>query len=284
MKRKIFIALITGILVSHLGAEKFQVIKHEDIQKDLPFSQPSGPQEIRVDNIFGFITVVGYSGQAVKLKAHKTIKARNQDRYEKALREVTLEITEEDNTIELYVDGPFRCQEDNGHKYRNKDPGYQVHYDFELQVPYQSKILLKTVTEGDILVTNIQGDFEVQNVNGKILMKEMGGSGTAHTVNGRVEVFFTHNPASDCSFKTINGDLDVYFKENLSADFRLKTFTGDILSDFPVTYLPFVPGKGEHKDGKFVFKSSRFFGVRTGNGGPKVKMDTFNGDILINKK
>ena len=284
MKRQFFILFIVFVLVSYLGAEKFQVIKHEDIQKNLTFSQPSGPKEVRVDNIFGYIAVEGYSGQEINLKVHKTIKARNQDRYEKALQEVTLEITEEDNTIDLYVDGPFRCQEGDRHKYWNKDPGYQVHYDFELQVPFQSQILLKTVTAGDITVTNVQGDFEVRNVNGKILLEDMGGSGTAHTVNGKVAVFFTRNPSSDCSFKTINGNLDIYFKENLSADFRLKTFNGDILSDFPVTYLPFEPGQGERKDGRFVFKSSSFFGVRTGNGGPKVKMDTFNGDILINKK
>ncbi len=284
MKRQFFILLIVVFLASHLGAEKFQVIKHEDIQKSLTFSQPSGSKEVRVDNIFGFITLEGYSGQDVKLKVHKTIKALDQDHYEKAKQEVTLEITEEDNTIDLYVDGPFRCQEENRHKYWNKDPGYQVHYDFELQVPYQSQILLKTITAGDIVVTNIQGDFEVKNVNGKILLEEMGGSGTAHTVNGKVKVFFTRNPASDCSFKTINGDLDVYFKENLSAEFRLKTFNGDIFSDFPVTYLPIEPTQGKRKNGKYVYKGSRFMGVQTGKGGPKVKMDTFNGDILINKK
>jgi hypothetical protein len=272
------------LLITHLSAEKYQVVKHEDIAKTLTFARPSEAKEVRVDNIFGFITVEGYSGREVILRVRKTIKAQNQDRYEKALEEVSLDITEENNIIDLYVNGPFRCREDKRNIYWKKNPRYQVHYDFELKVPYQSQIVLKTVTEGDITVSNVQGDFEVQNVNGKILMEEMGGSGTAHTVNGKVEVTFTRNPVSDCSFKTINGDLDVYFKDDLSADFRLKTFSGDILSDFPVTYLPFEPGKGERQKGKFVFKSSRFFGVRTGKGGPSMKMDTFNGDILINKK
>jgi hypothetical protein len=283
MKRHILILAVIMTLVTYLGAEKYPVVKHEDIQKTLSFSQPSGAKEVRVDNIFGTIKVEGYSGRDVQLKVHKTVKARNQERYEKALEEVTLDITEDNNVIDLYVNGPFRC-EDKRSVYWKKDPRYRVQYDFELMVPYESGIQLKTVTEGDITVSDVKGDFEVHNVNGKILMQEMSGSGTAHTVNGEVKVTFTQNPNSDCSFKTMNGDLDIYFKDNLSADFRLKTFNGDILSDFPVTYLPFEPGKGEHKDGKFVFKSSRFFGVRTGKGGPNVKLDAFNGDILINKK
>lgn len=284
MKRNGLILLAVMLLAAHLSAEKYPVVKHEDIQKTLTFSQPSGPKEIRVDNIFGYIKVDGYSGNELKLSVHKTVKARNQERYEKALEEVSLDITEEDNVIELYVNGPFRCKEDGRSIHWKKDPRYRVHYDFELKVPYESRIMLKTVTEGDITVSRIQGDFDVQNVNGKIMMEAMGGSGAAHTVNGVVKVVFTQNPDSDCSFKTINGDLDIYFKADLSADFRLKTFNGDILSDFPVTYLPFEPGTGEHKDGKYVFKSSRYFGVRTGKGGPQVKLDTFNGDILINKK
>ncbi len=284
MKSQLYLVLTIALLLGSVSAEKFKVIKHEDIQKTLVFSQPSQSKEVRVDNIFGAITVEGYAGQEVKLMAHKTIKARNQDTYEKALEEVTLEITEDSSTIELYVDGPFRCQDRSENKYGNHDPGYQVHYDFKIKVPYQTQLYLKTITEGDIVVSNVLGDFEVQNVNGKIRMQEMAGSGTAHTVNGGVTVVFTRNPVSDCSFKSINGDLDVYFKENLSAEFRLKTFNGDIFSDFPVTYLPIEPSKVERKNGKYVYKSSRFMGVQTGKGGPRVKMDTFTGDILINKK
>jgi hypothetical protein len=32
-----------------------------------------------------------------------------------------------------------------------------------------------------------------------------------------------------------------------------------------------------------VFRTDRFFGVRTGRGGPEIKLETLNGDILIKK-
>ncbi|MBN1223999.1 MAG: DUF4097 family beta strand repeat protein, partial [Candidatus Aminicenantes bacterium] len=156
-------------------------------------------------------------------------------------------------------------------------------YNFFLKVPRRTNLYLKTVTGGDISVTDVKGDFDIQNVNGKIEMAGMAGSGDAHTVNGGIVIRFAKNPAEDCSFKTINGDIDIEFREGLSADFRLKTFNGDAYSDFPVDYLPAMAATQEHKHGKFVYKSDRFIGVRINTGGPEIRMDTLNGDLMINK-
>jgi DUF4097 and DUF4098 domain-containing protein YvlB len=215
------------------------------------------------------------------MRARKTIKARNPDKLERARSEVVLDIREDGNAVELYVDGPFRWEDENGRRIRWRDPGYTVTYDFEIAVPRRTDIYLKTVNHGDIEVTGIEGNFDVRNVNGKIRLDGIGGSGRAHTVNGGVRVTFTQNPEGDCSFKTVNGDLDVRFLKGLSAEFRLKTFNGDMYSDFPVEYLAREAAESKRKNGKFVYKSSRFIGVRTGKGGPRIQMDTLNGDILI---
>jgi DUF4097 and DUF4098 domain-containing protein YvlB len=156
-----------------------------------------------------------------------------------------------------------------------------VQFDFELKVPIETSLYLKTVNEGDIRVENVKGEFEVKNVNGGITMNEIAGAVEARTVNGEVKVVFIRKPESACSFRTINGDLEISFPKNLSADFRLKTFNGDIYSDFPVTYLPAKAPVQDREKGKFVYKSDRFFGVRVGKGGPEIKLDTLNGNILI---
>jgi hypothetical protein len=236
-----------------------------------------------VDNIWGSIEVTGIDGDHVELVAHKTIKARTEGRIQEAEEEVKLDITEEKNIIDIYVDGPFR--EQNRGRERRYDPGYEVHYDFEIEVPRKTNIFIKTVTDGDIKVTGVEGDFEVRNVNGKISLDNIAGSGIAHTVNGAVKASFTRNPESDCSFKTINGDIEVAFMKSLSADFQLKSDFGDAYSDFPVSYLPArSTATTERKNGRFIYKSNRFIDVRIGTGGPEIKMDTLNGDILINKK
>lgn len=281
MKKITIFLMILGLVCLQLTAKSYKVEKKEEIRKTLSFPDASQPRELQVDNIFGSITVTGYDGKDAAVLIHKIIKARDQSRITRAEEEVELDITTEGNTIDLYVDGPFRCQNRRG-KWR--DPGYTVYYNFEIKVPRQTNIYLKTVTNGDIKVADIQGDFDIRNVNGKVSIDEIAGSGDAHTVNGAVKVVFSRNPGSDCSFKSINGDLDIFFLENLAADLWMKTFNGDMYSDYPVTYLPRKPAEVTSDKGKYLYKSNRFVGVQTGKGGPEIKLDTFNGDILINKR
>ncbi len=286
--RKIFIAticclpLLLGMIFS-FTADNLRAEKKEEVRKTLTFQDPSQTKDLQVDNIWGSIEVTGTNGDRVELVAHKTIKARTEARIQKAEEEVRLDITEEKNIIDIYVDGPFRDQDRERERWR--DPGYEVHYDFEIKVPHKTNIFLKTVTDGDIEVTGIEGEFEVKNVNGKIRMNDVAGSGIAHTVNGGVKILFTKNPESDCSFKTINGDIEVAFEKNLAADFRLKSRFGEAYSDFQVSYLPpRQTATAGRKNGKYVYKSNQFIDIRIGSGGPEIRMDTLNGDILINEK
>jgi len=283
MKKSIFILLSLIVAISLFAVTEYKVEETEDIQKTLRFEDPSKAKEIIVDNIFGYIHIEGTSSKDVQLQVRKTIKARTNDRLKKAKEEVTLDITEDGNTIDLYVDGPFRWNEEERNKRGRHDSGYTVHYDFTLRVPHQTALTIKTVTEGDISVNNVEGNFDVRNVNGQIEMQGVSGSGDAHTVNGKVEVSFTKNPNSNCSFKTITGDVKINFQPNLSADFWLKTFTGDAFSEFPVSYLPSKPAKEYREKGKFVYKSNNTTGLRIGKGGPEIKMDTMTGDIIIEK-
>ncbi|MFC2160235.1 DUF4097 domain-containing protein [Acidobacteriota bacterium] len=286
MKKTIFILLSLILAIGMFAATVYKVEESEDIQKTLKFQDPSKQKEIIVDNIFGFIHVEGTSSQDVQLRVHKIIKARTNDKLKLAKEKVTLDISEDGNTIDLYVNGPFRNSDEDkdGGNHEQRNPGYTVHYDFTLLVPSRTSLILKTITEGDISVKNVEGDFDVNNVNGQIEMTGVSGSGDAHTVNGKVEVSFTTNQNANCSFKTLNGDVKLNFQPNLSADFWLETFTGEAFSDFPVSYLPLKPVKESRKEGKYVYKSNNTTGLRIGKGGPEIKMDTMTGDLLIEKE
>jgi len=277
----LFIVMLIGTFL--LQGDNFRVERKGEINKTLHFQDQSKPKDLQVDNIFGSIVVTGYDGKEVKLIAHKTIKARTEGKIQKAEEEVSLDITEEGNVIDIYVDGPFRHQDDNRENW--KDPGYEVHYDFDIKVPRKTNIYLKTATDGDIQVSDIEGEFQVRHADGKIVMHDIIGAGTAKTAAGDVEVQFAKNPDSDCSFKTVAGDIHAVFLENLSADFLLKARYGDAYSDFPVTLLPVQSSATEErKNGKYVYRSNASMGIRIGSGGPKIKLDTLAGDILINKK
>lgn len=277
---KILLILLLASLFPALapGHDSYSLEKKDTIVQVFKFSFPKKAKTVKIDNVFGSITVSGMQTAEARLEARKSLRAASQDGLLKAEREVSLKMTEKDNRIDIYVDGPFRCR-DGSVNWSDRD--YIVAYDFELQVPEKTSLILKTVNDGDILVKNVRGDFTVRNVNGHIELQDIAGPASCKTVNGRIRSAFRENPVSACAFTTVNGDLDIRFTSGLAADFQLKTFNGEIYSDFPVTYLPAKAGTGQREKGRYVYRSNSFQGVRVGQGGPEISMETLNGDIMI---
>lgn len=263
----------------HDSDRDLPVEEQETIQKSFPMP-PAGHRSLEIDNVWGSIEVVGTDSDGARLTVHKSIRAESKDKLEQARKEVTLDITQPEGLLKLYVNGPFRCHCDDGCGHREFE-GYIVKMDFELQVPHDLDIKLKTVNEGHVLVREINGNFLVRNVNGDLEMDNISGSGTARTVNGPVKVSFRQNPREASDFQTVNGAVELRFLGDLSADFRLKTFNGGIYSDFPVAALPVRAIQEEHRGTKIVYRADRYTGVRIGSGGPEIKVENLNGDIRI---
>lgn len=263
--------------------DSLNVTEQEDVNKSFPFPATGEKRSLTIDNIWGFVHVTGGSGDQVQLVAKKTTRAESKDELELAKKQVSLDITQEGSLLKFYVNGPFRCQCDCGCEGR-EHLGYIVKYDFELQVPRDVNLTVRTVNDGDVKVQNVAGQYSVRNVNGPVEMTNVAGSGTAKTVNGELKVLFRDNPSTESSFVTVNGDVDLYFLPKLSADMRFKTFNGEIFSDFQMAALPPRPPEETHKDGKFVFHADRYSGGRIAAGGPEIKIETLNGDIHIRER
>ncbi len=262
----------------------YPVVEKDEVRRTVRVAAGAVP-EVSVDNIWGGITVESHSGTDIEMVARRTIMAESKDKLERARAEVKLDIPETPNALSVYVDGPFRCNDRDGHRgvRRRKDAGYIVKYDFELKVPARTKLTAATVMDGDVAIKGVEGDFDVANVNGKVRLAGAAGSGKASTVNGSVEVSFRRPPAGACAFATVNGEVVLSFPAGLSADFRITSMNGEAYSDFPVTVLPAAEGETRKEGRRTVFSSDRFFGVRVGKGGPEIKLETLNGDILIKK-
>jgi hypothetical protein len=276
-------ALALPALLAGTRDRDYKFEAKEDIRKSFKLADPSQPAELFIDNIFGGIDVQAADVAFVEVSVRKTIKAVAQDRIAKAKAEVDLKMTQKGNSVDLFVDGPFRDEERKRRTARWDDPGYIVVYEFTVKVPRRTRLGLKTVTDGDVAVRGVDGAFDVSNVNGKVTLDGIAGAGQADTANGDVKAVFTRNPGADCAFKTLNGDVDLTFRDGLAADLRLKSMTGEALSDYAVTSLPAEPVKSEKRDGKTVYSRGGFTGVRVGKGGPEIRCDTLNGDILIRK-
>jgi hypothetical protein len=257
----------------------YRQTKEEKIQKSFPVAQ-AGLTSLEIDNVWGSIEVIGDAANTVELTVERSTRAESQAKIEKADKEVTLDITQDEGALKLYVNGPFRCQCDDC-RHNRDDEGYLVKMDFQVHLPKHMDIKVKTVNEGHVLVHDTVGNFLVRNVNGRIDMQNVSGSGTAHTVNGPVTVSFRQNPKENSEFKTINGAVELRFAHDLSADFRLKTFNGGIYSDFPVTAMPVHAMEQERHGGKVIYRSDRFAEVRVNAGGPQIQVENLNGDIRI---
>lgn len=262
----------------------------DTITRTLKFADPAKPGEVVVDNVWGPIRVESHAGRDVLLEAERIVYARDEARARKAEEEVRLDITAEGNTVEAYVDGPFRDGErdrEHGRVRVHRDPGYRVYFGFTLKVPARTDLALRTVLDGDVEVRGVEGAFDVRNVVGEVRLVDAAGSGDAQAVSGGVTVAFKRLPDGPCRFKSVSGDVEVDFPGEPSADFHIKTMHGEVYSDFEVAYLAKVPPVREERreeGGKYVYRADRGYGVRAGKGGPEIRLETLTGDILIAKR
>jgi hypothetical protein len=282
MKRVLLLLLIPVLAVAQRHGRNLSDWRlHEEEPTKRNFSVDPATAKLLVDNVNGFVHVTGYSGREVQVSVTRRIGADSSEAMAEAKRDVKLDMSQQGNYVRLYVDGPFRGN--NGTNYRGDDYyGYRVLFDYEIQVPSQTELILKTISNGEIAVKKTTGDFEINGLNGGIQMEDIAGAGVVRTLNGPLSVSFAKNPTKNTEFRTLNGKMDVYFQPGLNADLNFRTLNGGIYTDFDVTTRPQKTAAGEISGGKFIYRSNnREMEVRTGSGGPELTFHALNGAIRL---
>src|SRR5438128_4446423 len=137
----------------------------DDSDRDLPVQEEETIQKsfsmagvqhrsLEIDNVWGSIEVVGTNSDQAQLMVKKSVRAESKEKLERARKEVTLDITEQAGSLKLYVNGPFRCNCKDGCG-RREFEGYIVKMDFQLRVPRDMDIKVKTANEARVLVRDI---------------------------------------------------------------------------------------------------------------------------------
>jgi hypothetical protein len=282
-RRILFLIVLLAVLCPRAPIFAEKLSDNRTLRETLAFEGP-GQQRLIVENVWGSVVVRGYDGDTVEMVAEETVRAKTTERIEQARREVEIEVRRRDGEIELYVDGPFRCQqEDRRNCWNEWNNHYEVIYDFEIRVPFATDLEVRTVTDGDIEVFDVRGDFRIHNVNGSIDLAGMAGSGEAVTVNGPVVASFVSNPGGDSHFKTVNGKIDVSFQPDLSADLDMIARWGELWSEYEVAPLPSAPPTKKTKGNRTIIELPRGTRVRVDGGGPTHSFETLNGNIYVRK-
>lgn len=238
----------------------------------IPLTDPARPVTLSVSVLMGSISVTGYDGKEV------IVVARDEDGDEdgdetvdgmKRIPNTSIGVTAEErnNQVEVGLDWTDR------------------EVTLEIQVPRKTSVRASAVNGGDVVVTGVEGEHEIQNVNGDIRITDVAGSVVAGTTNGDLTVGFTRiSPDKNMSFSSFNGDVDVTFPASLKAELRINSGRGDVLTDFDVTTTPqsaVVDRSGDA--GHFRVRLEREVRATVGGGGPEMQFKTFNGDIYIRK-
>jgi DUF4097 and DUF4098 domain-containing protein YvlB len=241
-----------------------------------------------VDNINGYIHVEGYSGDKVEVEVEQRFSADSPEKLAKVKADIQYKMEETADTIYLEAynaDCDCNRRRKSKSKHWKGEQGYQYEFNFKLKVPKEMITMLYTVNQGEIEVKNMEGEVYANHVNGGITLDNVSGVAEARTVNGEVKISLRQNPTKPSNIYTLNGNINIDCPVDFSADIQLKSFNGDFYTDYEFVKLPSaVTTTDKEKSNKKIYKVSSFSAIRIGKGGEPQQLETFNGNIYINKR
>ncbi|MEP2667642.1 MAG: DUF4097 family beta strand repeat-containing protein [Cyclobacteriaceae bacterium] len=155
-----------------------------------------------------------------------------------------------------------------------------------IEVPSGFDLKVKAYNDGNILITDVQGEVEITNYNGEIAAKNISGSAVASTYNGDITITFDKlTEGTPMSYSTYNGDIDLTLPSSFKGTLKMKTERGEIFTGFDVNLTKTGPiQKKETKSGTYRVTIDDWVRGDVNGGGPEFTMKNYNGDILIRKK
>lgn len=265
----IYITLIT----LSIGFNTNVVNAQEEIKEtiNIPLSNPSSPGKLIVDLHRGGVEVVAYSGSEIVVtmiaqeseEKENSSNTRGLKRIPNSILDV--EISEGDNVVKV-------------------DGGNKTRVDFVIQVPRNMSLMISTHHDGDVKVTGVSGEIEINGHHGGIVLEDVGGSVVADTHHGQIKASFTSvDNSKPMAFTTYHGDVDITFPGSITCETRIKTSKGDVYTDFEMNMQPVKINNKVNSKGKTKIKIGDWMHGNIGSGGQEYMFSTYHGDVIIRK-
>lgn len=235
-------------------------------------SAPDKPGFLQVNQVAGAIHIVGYAGKTVVVEATvPPLAARRRPAG-----------TPASSGLRRVDSGPgfeVTAAETNNHVTITTD-SWRRAIDLTIKVPRQFSLQLSTTQQGDIVVENVAGEFEISNVNGSIRLQQVAGSALLNSINGRLTASFTAvTPRAPMSFSTANGQIDLTLPVAVKATLKLKSDRGAVYSDFDLAVDPAAPTQvGPQRLSQDGWTVGRLNG-----GGADITVQSLEGTIVVRK-
>lgn len=242
----------------------------------VPLSDPGKRGVLTAKLNTGAITIRGTARKDILVKYQQVDDSKSKDKAESnrdGLKRISsgtmdLEVTEDSNQVKV------------------SSGSWNNTINLFIEVPSGFDLKVKAYNDGDVVISDVQGEVEITSYNGGISAKNISGSVVASTYNGDIEVTFnTVTSGTPMSYTTYNGDIDVTFPSSFKGSLKLKTEQGEIFTGFDVNLIKSGPiKKSETKSGTYRVVIDDWVKGDVNGGGPEFTMKNYNGDILIRKK
>lgn len=263
MIRKLLI--IASILV-FIPSETFS----QSEQLVINITQTSLPGQLTFENPKGSIKVTGYDGEVILVTG--TLRFRE---AEKIVNNGMKRIDQNALDISAEVNG-------NNVTLQCRTIGKTV--DFDIKVPRNFSLKLKSLDNGIVEIFNINGEIEVEDANGDIKLENISGSAVLSSVYGKISAVFREvNPNSPMMFTSFEGDITLTFPTAINARLKMKSEKGEILSDFdikPVKRQSVVT----RVENTRIYSLEDWVVGSINTEGPEYIIKNYNGDIYLKKK
>ncbi len=269
--KRIQILIITCIAIGAFSTQYGWA--QEKIEEDftVPLSMPNAPAEVKIHSHNGSVIVKGTSQSGEVAVKVVTYQGRN-DKPAKVDG-----LTRIPNTSSSY-----KITEDNNEVHISGD--HHSRADFEVMVPRNVTLSVNTHHNGDVVVSDVQGEMEIDTHHGGIHMENVAGSVVADTHHGEIKVTFTAIDGNQpMAFSAYHGDVDISFPSSLNADVKMKSERGDIYTDFAIDPRREGPRQVKESSGTVIVSGGWTYAT-IGNGGPEYMFNTHHGDVIIRKK
>ena len=202
----------------------------------------------------GGASITGWDRDSIHIRAMIKTRARTESRAKELATSVTTDLA----AATLAADGPNTSGRDS----------WWVSYD--IMVPRRSNLSVETVN-GPIHVENVTGRIELDATNGPIAISGVGGDVRSRTQNGPmiVELTGTKWDGAGLDASTQNGPVQLTIPKNYSAELETGTHNGPMNFGLPIT----VQGR----------INPRRITTTLGSGGPRIRVVTHNGPVVVDE-
>lgn len=180
----------------------------------IPLNDDQADKVFAFENPKGSVKIIGYEGNVILVTAI----ARYPDDEINAAVDVRLNHETRGKMTTLYSDQGAKT------------------IDFDIKVPRQTSLQIRSRDNGIVEIYRIDGEVEVDNTNGHIHLENIRGSAVLNSVYGNITARFKEvTPGAPMMLTSLEGDIELVLPDQTNATLKMKSVYGKIETELSYT-------------------------------------------------